>query len=201
MIVHRVSENPPPPPSPIKLPEFENNLVLEELNCESINKIKTLVENNVTETIDKDSLGARMVLKFNFVDDEIDEKFTEKTTKEFGDTKTDESNVSFDDNDGFAMDVDVEPRCPSEEMTNKIKKVVVSVPVNAFRAPVDDTQDLFFDSEMSDIKEEAVNEKLSNPSKEVFSPPMLAMNLPLDFAPIYDDVYMFRHFFFCFLHI
>ncbi|CAI8599982.1 unnamed protein product [Vicia faba] len=328
----RVSENPPPSPSPIKLPEFENNLVLEELNGESIDEIETLTENNVTVTVDEDCLGARRVLKFDSVDDEIDGKFTEKTTEEFGDTKTDEleekqhnaedlsekkeskkkkkrsddgdrnekkqrkesisskrkaekerqenlkqlraesqrllretrdaafkpvplvqkpilsildkirkrkleflkkSNVSFDDNDDFAVDVDAEPRCPSEDITNKIEKAemeeapaamcpavtennlsepddgesnaavdhlsgenipspvaVVSEPVNAFRAPVDDTQDLFSDSdsEMSDIKEEAVNEKLSNPSEEVFAPYMLAMNLTLDSAPIDDDV-------------
>ncbi|CAI8584381.1 unnamed protein product [Vicia faba] len=86
----RVSENPPPSPSPIKLPEFENNSVLEELNGESIDEIETLAENNVTEIIDKYNLGSRRVFKFDFVDDEIDEKFTEKTTEEFGDTKTDE---------------------------------------------------------------------------------------------------------------
>lgn len=41
---------------------------------------------------------------------------------------------------------------------------------------------------MSDIKDEAVNEKLSNPSEEVFAPSMLAMNLTLDSAPLDDDV-------------
>ncbi|KAL5070887.1 hypothetical protein RYX36_021774 [Vicia faba] len=86
----RVSEKPPPPPSRIKLSELKNNSVLEELNNESIDEIETLAENNVTETVDKDGLVVRRVLKFNFVDDEIDGKFTEKTTEEFGDTKTDE---------------------------------------------------------------------------------------------------------------
>lgn len=32
------------------------------------------------------------------------------------------SNVSFDDNDGFTVDVDSEPPCLREEMTNKIEE-------------------------------------------------------------------------------
>lgn len=51
-----------------------------------------------------------------------------------------------------------------------------------------DFYDLFSDSEMSDIKEEAVNEKLSNLSEEVFAPSVLAMNLTLDSTPLDDDV-------------
>ncbi|CAK8568984.1 unnamed protein product [Lathyrus sativus] len=322
----RVSENPLPSSSPIKLPEFENNSGLEESNGESVDEIEALVDNNVTETVMEDGVGARRVLKFDSLDDELDGKFTEKTTEENTDElekkqhtvedvseKKDskkkkkkkiedgdrnekklrkesisskrkaekerqenlkqlraesqrllretrdaafkpvpqvqkpissildkirkrkleflkKSNVSFDDNDGFIVDIDSEPSCPREEMTNKVEEAeveetpatcpavtennlsepdnggsnnaldkmnvenipspvdVVSEPVNAFRAPVDDTQDLFSDSEMSDIKEEAVNEKLSNPSEEVFAPSMLAMNLTLDSAPIDDDV-------------
>ncbi|XP_058785330.1 uncharacterized protein LOC131660174 [Vicia villosa] len=331
----RVSENPLPSSSPIKLPEFENNSVFEELNGESTDEIEALADNNVTNIVEEDNLGARRVLKFDSVD-EIDGKSTEKTTEELGDINTDtdelekkqhtvedveeisekkeskkkkkkrsddgdrnekkqrketisskrkaekerqenlkqlraesqrllretrdaafkpvplvqkpissildkirkrkleflkKSNVSFDDNDGFTVDIDSEHPCPSEEITNKTEKAeveetpaatcpavtennlsepdngrsndavehlsgenipspvaVVSEPVNAFRAPVDDTQDLFSDSEMIDIKEEAVNEKLSNPSEEVFAPSMLAMNLTLDSAPVDDDV-------------
>ncbi|KAL5082273.1 hypothetical protein RYX36_010694, partial [Vicia faba] len=99
------------------------HLPLLNYHGESIDEIETLAKNNVTETIDKDSLGSRRVLKFDYMDDEIDGKLIEKTTEEFGDTKNDESDVSFDNNDGFVVDVNAEPHCPSEEMTNNIKKV------------------------------------------------------------------------------
>ncbi|KAL9312921.1 hypothetical protein ACSQ67_018373 [Phaseolus vulgaris] len=59
---------------------------------------------------------------------------------------------------------------------------------HAFRAPIGDTQELFFDSERSDTKGEAVNEKSNNPSEEVFVPSMLSMNLKLDSASPDDDV-------------
>ncbi|KAK7283348.1 hypothetical protein RIF29_12800 [Crotalaria pallida] len=58
---------------------------------------------------------------------------------------------------------------------------------HTFRAPISDTQELFSDSERSDAKDEAANEKPGNPSEEVFEPSMFAMNLQLDSAPL-DDV-------------
>ncbi|KAK7352343.1 hypothetical protein VNO80_17763 [Phaseolus coccineus] len=59
---------------------------------------------------------------------------------------------------------------------------------HAFRAPIGDTQELFFDSERSDTKGDAGNEKSNNPSEEVFVPSMLSMNLKLDSASPDDDV-------------
>ncbi|RDX70477.1 hypothetical protein CR513_50272, partial [Mucuna pruriens] len=59
---------------------------------------------------------------------------------------------------------------------------------HAFRAPIGDTQELVSDSERTDTKDEAVNEKSNNPSEEVFAPSMLAMNLKLDSAPCDEDV-------------
>jgi len=49
-------------------------------------------------------------------------------------------------------------------------------------------QELFSDSERSDTKEDAVNEKSNNPPEEVFAPSMLSMNLKLDSAYPDDDV-------------
>jgi hypothetical protein len=49
-------------------------------------------------------------------------------------------------------------------------------------------QDLFSDSEINEIKEEALNAKLNKPSEEVFAPSMLAMNLKFDSAPLDDDM-------------
>ncbi|KAI4336891.1 hypothetical protein L6164_015368 [Bauhinia variegata] len=57
----------------------------------------------------------------------------------------------------------------------------------AFRAPIDDTQELFSDSETTDTKDELGNEKANSPLEEVFTPSTLVMNLKLDSAPP-DDV-------------
>ncbi|OIV89805.1 hypothetical protein TanjilG_30554 [Lupinus angustifolius] len=60
---------------------------------------------------------------------------------------------------------------------------------HTFRAPIGDTQELYSDSERSDAKDEAVNEKPNNPSEEVSEEPsMFAMNLHFDSAPPDDDV-------------
>ncbi|GAU14357.1 hypothetical protein TSUD_309170 [Trifolium subterraneum] len=338
----RVSENPPPSSPPIKFPQFENNSALEDSIAGSAIEIESLVDKNVTETVEEDDLGAKRVLEFDSVDDELDgkvtekekttldEKFTEKTTEEFGETNTEElgikqpsvddvvsekkenkkkknkridngdgsekklkesnkrkaekerrenlkklraesqrllretrdaafkpvplvqkpissildkirkrkleflkkSNVSFDDNDDndIPVDIDSERHGRSEEITNKIENfelketpaacpevtendlstphidgsvnaaehssresipspmAVATESVHAFRAPVDDTQDLFSDSEINEIKEEALNAKLNKPSEEVFAPSMLAMNLKFDSAPLDDDI-------------
>ncbi|KAK2446381.1 hypothetical protein QL285_017198 [Trifolium repens] len=324
----RVSEIPLPSSPPIKSPEFENNSALENSIAGSATEIDSLDDKNVTETVEEDDFGAKRVLEFDSVDDELDGKITEKTTEEFEEKHTDESeikqpivddvseekrnkkkkkivdgsekklkesnkrkaekerrenlkklraesqrllretrdaafkpaplvqkpissildkirkrkleflkksNVSFDDNDDdddddIPVDIDSEPPSRSEETTNKIEnvepkgtpaaclevtendlstpnidgsinaaehssresipspKAVGSESVHAFRAPVDDTQDLFSDSEINEIKEEALNAKLNKPSEEVFAPSMLAMNLKFDSAPLDDDI-------------
>ncbi|KAE9609407.1 hypothetical protein Lal_00020509 [Lupinus albus] len=56
-----------------------------------------------------------------------------------------------------------------------------------FRAPIGDIQEIYSHSERSDVEDEAVNEKLNNPSKEVSGPSMFAMNLTFDSAPPDDD--------------
>ncbi|XVF36130.1 hypothetical protein REPUB_Repub19eG0031900 [Reevesia pubescens] len=60
-------------------------------------------------------------------------------------------------------------------------------PKQAFRAPVNDTQDLFSDSQTSDSKDEVAEETPSSPLEEVLAPSLLALNLKLDSAPP-DDI-------------
>ncbi|KEH36146.1 hypothetical protein MTR_3g111740 [Medicago truncatula] len=331
----RVSENPLPFSSPIKFSGSEQNSGLEVSIRGSVPEVESLGGENVTDTVEENDLGAKRVLEFESMDDELDARVPEKTIEESGDKNTVEleikqpsveevsekkeeisekkgnknkkskkkgsdddngsekklkesisnkrkaekerrenlkqlraesqrllretrdaafkpvplvqkpissildkirkrkleflkkSNVSFHDNDGFHVDIDSDPR-PSEEITNKIENAeseetpatrpaendlstlhidgstdaadhssresipspmdVVSETIHAFRAPVDDTQDLFSDSEINDIKEEALNGKLNKPSEEVFAPSMLSMNLKLDSAPVDDDM-------------
>ncbi|KAA8537648.1 hypothetical protein F0562_027256 [Nyssa sinensis] len=57
----------------------------------------------------------------------------------------------------------------------------------AFRAPVDDTQDLFCDSQTSDSKEELPSDQRNSPLEEVMAPSLLTMNLKFDSAPP-DDI-------------
>ncbi|TYI42992.1 hypothetical protein ES332_A01G137900v1 [Gossypium tomentosum] len=61
-------------------------------------------------------------------------------------------------------------------------------PKPAFRAPVNDTQDLFSDSQTSDSKDELADETPDSPLEEVLAPSVLAMNLKLDSAPL-DDIF------------
>ncbi|XP_022772771.1 DNA ligase 1-like isoform X2 [Durio zibethinus] len=56
-------------------------------------------------------------------------------------------------------------------------------PKKTFRAPVNDTQDLFSDSQTSDTKHELAEETPTSPLEEVLAPSLLALNLKLDSAP------------------
>ncbi|XP_059454259.1 uncharacterized protein LOC132184587 isoform X2 [Corylus avellana] len=57
----------------------------------------------------------------------------------------------------------------------------------AFRIPIDDTQELLPDSPTSDSTDELPSETPNSPLEEVLAPSILAMNLKLDSAPL-DDV-------------
>ncbi|XP_006362293.1 uncharacterized protein [Solanum tuberosum] len=56
-------------------------------------------------------------------------------------------------------------------------------PNAVFRAPVDDTQDLFDDSEPTGSKDEILDDLASSPSEEVMAPSLLALNLKFDSVP------------------
>ncbi|OMO87612.1 hypothetical protein CCACVL1_08886 [Corchorus capsularis] len=73
----------------------------------------------------------------------------------------------------------------SEELSTEM--TVDKEPKQAFRAPLDDTQDLFSDSQTSDSKDEFAEETPGNSLKGVLAPSLLALNLKLDSAPP-DDI-------------
>ncbi|XP_030512096.2 otolith matrix protein OMM-64 isoform X2 [Rhodamnia argentea] len=58
---------------------------------------------------------------------------------------------------------------------------------HTFRAPINDTQELFSDSQSSENKDDLPNETPKSPVEEVFAPSLLAMNLKFDSAP-QDDM-------------
>ncbi|XP_059637391.1 uncharacterized protein LOC132279432 [Cornus florida] len=53
----------------------------------------------------------------------------------------------------------------------------------AFRAPIDDTQDLFCDSQTSESKDELPDDQQASPLEELLAPSLPAMNLKFDSAP------------------
>ncbi|KAK6939444.1 hypothetical protein RJ641_028975 [Dillenia turbinata] len=58
----------------------------------------------------------------------------------------------------------------------------------AFRSPVDDTQDLFGDSQTSDKSNDLpLDDELGSPLEEEFAPSLLTMKLKFDSAPVDDD--------------
>ncbi|KAL2455009.1 hypothetical protein Fot_57994 [Forsythia ovata] len=72
--------------------------------------------------------------------------------------------------------------------TQVASKALNELPTPAFRAPVDDTQDLFDDSQPSDNKAEQPDEQQDSPLEEDFAPSLLAMNLKFDSAPVDDSL-------------
>ncbi|ONI32712.1 hypothetical protein PRUPE_1G381400 [Prunus persica] len=87
---------------------------------------------------------------------------------------------------GMSMDRsnDDEEQSSSENISSQMD--VDKDSKQAFRAPIDDTQELFSDSQTTDSKDDLPNEAPSSPLEEVFAPSILAMNLKLDSAPPYD---------------
>ncbi|CAN1163648.1 hypothetical protein LINPERPRIM_LOCUS32743 [Linum perenne] len=60
-------------------------------------------------------------------------------------------------------------------------------PKQTFRAPVDDTQDLLFDSQTSDSKDDLLDETPSSPLEEVLAPSLLTMKLKFDSVRPHDS--------------
>lgn len=57
-----------------------------------------------------------------------------------------------------------------------------------FRAPIDDTQDLFGDSETKESSDELLGDLQDSPLEEVMAPSLLAMNLKFDSVPSNDSL-------------
>ncbi|CAA3024783.1 Hypothetical predicted protein [Olea europaea subsp. europaea] len=70
--------------------------------------------------------------------------------------------------------------------TQVASEALNELPTPAFRAPVDDTQDLFDDSQPSINIVEKPDELQDSPLEEDFAPSLLAMNLKFDSAPVDD---------------
>ncbi|WOG90658.1 hypothetical protein DCAR_0309902 [Daucus carota subsp. sativus] len=79
-------------------------------------------------------------------------------------------------------------RTNSSPENEKSPVAVAEEPTPTFRAPVDDTQDLFGDSETSGNKDDQLDNQQSSPIEEVLAPSLLTMNLKIDSVPLDDDI-------------
>jgi len=84
----RVLEIPLPSSSPIKLSESEQNSGLEKSIGGSVPEIESLGGENVTDTVEETDLGAKRVLEFESMNDELDARVPEKMIEESGDKNT-----------------------------------------------------------------------------------------------------------------
>ncbi|KAK1391403.1 otolith matrix protein OMM-64 [Heracleum sosnowskyi] len=79
-------------------------------------------------------------------------------------------------------------RTHSSPESEKSPMAVSEEPTPTFRAPVDDTQDLFDNSETIDDKDDKLDNQHSSPMEEVLAPSLLTMNLKIDSVPLDDDI-------------
>ncbi|KAL1822094.1 hypothetical protein ACET3Z_008872 [Daucus carota] len=79
-------------------------------------------------------------------------------------------------------------RTNSSPENEKSPTAVAEEPTPTFRAPVDDTQDLFGDSETSGNKDDQLDNQQSSPIEEVLAPSLLTMNLKIDSVPLDDYI-------------
>ncbi|CDP07536.1 unnamed protein product [Coffea canephora] len=88
-----------------------------------------------------------------------------------------------------ALDVDKsdEPPVPSSREISPPDEASSEESSPMFRAPIDDTQDLFGDSETKECNDELPGGLQDSPLEEVMAPSLLAMNLKFDSVPSNDS--------------
>ncbi|XP_015884621.3 uncharacterized protein LOC107420235 [Ziziphus jujuba] len=136
---------------------------------------------------DDDSFSTEVIVNHNIEcfhvnereDNRVSEATIEKTIAHPTEVENDNDRLHMD---GYNDNVTY-PSC--EKVASKM--AVVEESKQEFRAPIDDTQDLFSDSQTSDAKDDQMNETPSSPLEETFAPSILVMNLKFDSAP-HDDV-------------
>ncbi|KAJ7966738.1 DNA ligase-like protein [Quillaja saponaria] len=169
------------------------------------------------KSIEDDGLVTKRALEFDSVADEIEGKGEARSAEmeiaeEIGNLRTEELEKKRRNLDGFSEKKAKKKKRvdetrdaafnsvhlvekPISSLLEKIrqrklegsKKDMAQDSAQAFRAPVDDTQELFSYSQTSDAKDGQQNEKPSSPLEEVFAPSIRAINLKSDSAPP-DDV-------------
>ncbi|XP_048226481.1 glutamic acid-rich protein isoform X2 [Ricinus communis] len=125
-----------------------------------------------------DTITREVTLDFDFENSPIKDKVTEADNEE-------RTGYSVD---GEGSSVARSAQGSREASNNSHKSLTPQMALaedtkQTFRAPIDDTQDLIFDSQTSEFNDELSDEMPSSPLEDVMAPSFLVMDLKLDSAP------------------
>ncbi|KAK2660506.1 hypothetical protein Ddye_007039 [Dipteronia dyeriana] len=136
---------------------------------------------------DDDGFVREVMVKVNFENSPAKEGEDDKTIKMASEEAV--SSPAMVENSLGALHVDASNITANHTSYESVptQMAVEEEPKQAFRAPIDDTQDLFPDSQTNGSKDEISDETPSSPLEEVLAPSLLAMNLKFDSAPPDDD--------------
>ncbi|KAJ6403578.1 hypothetical protein OIU84_011902 [Salix udensis] len=167
---------------PVPIIQKPVSSVIEKIRLRKREVSKKFVSANTSSFNDTDDAFSReVVLDCEFENDLTEGIEIQKVARADSETTAD----PFDEENSFDS-LSVEG---SKRTANHIPKTMASqMDLNGeskqtFRAPVDDTQDLCFDSQKGTSKDEISDDPPSSPMEGVQAPSLLAMNLKLDSAP------------------
>ncbi|CAK7349278.1 unnamed protein product [Dovyalis caffra] len=170
---------------PVPLVQKPVSSVLEKIRQRKREVSKTLVYVNRSSFNDSgDAFSREIILDCDFENDRIEDIEVQKVARTDSETTVNpvDSKICLDflSGEGFKSTANHSPK------TMASQKDLNGESKETFRAPVDDTQDLSFDSQTIASKDEMRDDLPSSPMEEVQGPPLFAMNLKLDSAPPND---------------
>ncbi|KAF9688544.1 hypothetical protein SADUNF_Sadunf02G0208000 [Salix dunnii] len=167
---------------PVSIVQKPVSSLIENIRLRKREVSKKFVSVNTSSFNDTDDAFSREVVRgCEFENDLIEEIEIQKVARADSETTAD----PFDEENSFDS-LSVEG---SKRTANQSPKIMASQmdlngePKQTFRAPVDDTQDMCFDSQKGTPKDEISVDPPSSPMEGVQAPSLLAMNLKLDSAP------------------
>ncbi|KAM7259403.1 hypothetical protein ACFE04_015144 [Oxalis oulophora] len=127
-----------------------------------------------------------LLSKTSYIDDFFMDHESEKSPNEEMENNNSTENSTDPMNDSPILSAAGKPaKCSSDE--NFISSMGVTEETKQeFRPPIDDTQDLFSESQTSDSESEHQEETPKSPIEEVLAPSLIAMNLKFDSVPPED---------------
>nr|XP_016469803.1 PREDICTED: glutamic acid-rich protein-like isoform X2 [Nicotiana tabacum] len=157
--------------------------VLEKIRKRKLEVLKKTGMLSGNSSIHKISASSEVMMELGAKNAYSEEQRVDKLDIELGE-KVDVNGIEMDrTTDTSNIDgISVSPITRSSEIAPD-QMALDEMPNAVFRAPVDDTQDLFDDSEQTGSKDEMLDDPASSPLEEVMAPSLLALNLKFDSAP------------------
>ncbi|KAG8654671.1 midasin isoform X2 [Manihot esculenta] len=170
---------------PVPLVQKSVSSVLEKIRKRKLELAKKSVITNSNSFVDGNENISREVLDFDFensaVKDAEDHKAAEADHEEATTRPVDvESSLGDSAQGSVGTSSDIHKNVISQMASDEDLK-------QTFRPPVDDTQDITFDSQTTESKDELSDEMPSSLLADVMTPSLLAMNLKFDSAPLDDS--------------